>query len=161
MCLLFNNFVGMVERFIEAPASAKAGWPSESSNGGGRVSRFSNSSGWSSRSSSLRLAGVAARSIMVGAGWFWLGIGSSSETDVPGRPVLLGKLGTRVFGLTLRLRSLSLACGARSESWLCGSWMLWELECRGSDGGGGGGGDVCDVGWKPGPGKRCWYGLGG
>ena len=62
----------------------------------------------------------------------------------------LGWLGSRVFGLTLKLRSLSL-CDSRSVSLvdvLCESYVLGVLGNLGIDAGRGGAGDVwnCEKG---------------
>lgn len=103
--------------------------PLGASNGGGRTSCFSSSSRLRSLSSSFRLADVAALSdrsvprfvsgddVAACAGATGCMRASESASGGPSWPELLGRLGTRVFGETLRLRSLSLCdCEPRLEA---------------------------------------------
>ncbi|ROV88463.1 hypothetical protein VMCG_10468 [Cytospora schulzeri] len=79
------------------------------SKGGGRGSCRSRSSGLTSLSSIFRLAGVEARSGLVADGGGAATWPEGPEIEAWDRwPALEGRLGTRVLGLTLRLRSRSL-----------------------------------------------------
>lgn len=117
VCRVRRGLGAMVAEVVAEDISAlpvlTMGWPfcrgsACCSKGGGRTPCFSSSFSGRSRESSLRLAGVAARSTRSRSGPITEAAAMVTAAAVPAEP---GRLGSRVLGETLKLRSLSLcAC---------------------------------------------------